>query len=302
MGFIEAKCKNCGGDIRLDENLTRGKCKYCGTEFVKSDIIVKNNYNINNAMLVIDDDKITEQMFTNAETYLSILKDYDKAFSEYHSITQSKANDYRGWWGISRAASQDFTLIDISQQDYEKMCYYADNALKLVPNNEKTTLKKQWDDYKQKIEEYIALKDQEFAERVKEMEARQKKMNRNRIISRFIVNGISIAINLFIILFGFFHFDSFGLEQEISVFVYVGVSLVVNAIVTIIFQLACHAPETCIYQILTTIVVTVYSSYRLTTGNLYVATLLDLLIIAAFEIVIAAICIFPTAIISRRIL
>ena len=302
MGFIEAKCKNCGGDIRLDEKLTRGKCEYCGTEFVKSDNIVNNNYNIKNATLVIDDDKITEQIFTNAETYLSTLKDYDRAFSAYQSITQRKTNDYRSWWGTLRAASHDFTLIYVAKQDYEKMCYYADNTLQLAPDNEKTTLKNQWEEYKQKVEEYIASKDQEFVERVEKMKARQKKMNRNRILSRSIINGVSIAINLFIILFGLFHFDSFSLEQATPVFVYVGVSLVVNAIVTIIFQLVCHAPETCIYQIITTIAVAVYSSYRLTTGNLYVATLLELLMIAAFEIIIVAICIFPTAIISKRIL
>ena len=234
-------------------------------------------------------------MFTNAETYLSTLKDYDRAFSAYQSITQRKTNDYRSWWGTLRAASHDFTLIYVAKQDYEKMCYYADNTLQLAPDNEKTTLKNQW-------EEYIASKDQEFAERVERMKARQKKMNRNRILSRSIINGVSIVIHLFIILFGLFHFDSFSLEQATPVFVYVGVSLVVNAIVTIIFQLVCHAPETCIYQIITTIAVAVYSSYRLTTGNLYVATLLELLMIAAFEIIIVAICIFPTAIISKRIL
>ena len=85
---------------------------------------------------------MTEQMFTNAETYLSTLKDYDRAFNAYQSITQSKANDYRGWWGSLRTASQDFTLIAVAKQDYEKMCYYANNALKLVPEQEKSSAHK----------------------------------------------------------------------------------------------------------------------------------------------------------------
>ncbi len=302
MGFIEARCKNCGGDIRLDENLARGKCEYCGTEFVKSDVIVNNNYNIKNATLVIDDDKMTEQMFTNAETYLSTLKDYDRAFSAYQAITQSKANDHRGWWGSLRATSQDFTLIAVEQQDYEKMCYYANNAIKLVPEQEKATLTKQWEEYKQKVEEYISSKDQAFAEWIERVEARQKRMERNRIISRFLINAISIAINLFIILYGLFRFDSFGLDQAAPVFIYVGVSLAVNTIITIIFQLACHAPETCIYQIITTIAVAVYFCYRLTAGNMYVASLLDLIIFAVFGIAVAAICILPTALVARHIL
>ena len=302
MGFIEAKCKNCGGDIRLDENLTRGKCEYCGTEFIKSDMIVNNNYTIQNATLVLNEENLTEQMFVNAETYLTTLKDYDKAFSIYQSITQSKANDYRGWWGMLRSVSHDFTLIENTKQVYEQMCSYADNALKLVPDDKKTELTNRWESYRQQVEEYISSKDQEFAEWVEKLKTQQKKMDRNRIISRFIINVTSIATNLFIILFGLFHFTSFSLEQATSIFIYVGVSLVVNAIVTIIFQIVGHAPETFVYQVITTLAVVVYLCYRLTTDNMYSANLFDLLIFAVFGIAIAAICILPTALVTRHIL
>ena len=44
MAFIEAKCKNCGAKITLNEKMTRGICEFCGTEFIKSDLIVNNNY------------------------------------------------------------------------------------------------------------------------------------------------------------------------------------------------------------------------------------------------------------------
>ena len=97
-------------------------------------------------------------------------------------------------------------------------------------------------------------------------------------------------------------FSSNSLEQATSIFIYVGVSLVVNAIVTIIFQIVGHAPETFVYQVITTLAVVVYLCYRLTTDNMYSANLFDLLIFAVFGIAIAAICILPTALVTRHIL
>lgn len=302
MGFIEAKCKNCGGDIRLDENLTRGKCEYCGTEFVKSDMIVNNNYTIQNATLVVNEENLTEQMFVNAETYLTTLKDYDKAFNAYQSITQSKVNDYRGWWGMLRSVSHDFTLIENTKQVYEQMCSYADNALKLVPNGEKIALTNRWESYRQQVEEYISSKDQEFAEWVEKLRKQQKKAEQNRIIRRLIVNGISLAANLFIILYGLSKYGTYVIDQGASVLVFVGVALGIDILLTILAELIGSAPECFIYQAITTILVIVYLCYRLTTDTMYQSNLFHLLMFAVGGVFVAAVCIIPTALVFRHLL
>lgn len=296
MGFIEAKCRNCGGDIRLDDELTRGKCEYCGTAFVKSDMIVNNNYTIQNANLVIDDDKIFEQMLVNAETYLTTLKDYDKAFSTYCAAAENKANDYRGWWGMLRAASHDFTLTIGSRQDYEKMCQYADHAIKLLPHQNKSAFTNQWEEYKQKIEEYISSKDRKFAEWVEKLKNRQAKANRNRMIRRIAANGISIAAGLFIVLFGLFHYAP---DITTNILIYVGAALATNTLLTILLQFVGRAPECFIYQAITTLSVAVYLCYRLTVDTMYISNLFHLLMFGVLGLFIAAVCIIPTALVCK---
>ena len=43
MGFIPAKCTQCGAEITVDDTKDAGICKYCGTAFVTEKAI--NNYN-----------------------------------------------------------------------------------------------------------------------------------------------------------------------------------------------------------------------------------------------------------------
>lgn len=43
MGFVAAKCTECGADIEVDETREAGICKYCGTAFITEKAI--NNYN-----------------------------------------------------------------------------------------------------------------------------------------------------------------------------------------------------------------------------------------------------------------
>lgn len=42
MGFIAAKCPECGANISVDDTRGAGICEYCGTAFVTEKVI--NNY------------------------------------------------------------------------------------------------------------------------------------------------------------------------------------------------------------------------------------------------------------------
>ena len=37
MELKDAKCPNCGGQLKLNPDLERGMCIYCGTEIIVSD-------------------------------------------------------------------------------------------------------------------------------------------------------------------------------------------------------------------------------------------------------------------------
>lgn len=301
MAFIEAKCKNCGGDIRLDEKLNRGKCDYCGTEFVKSDIIVNKNYKIDNATLVLNEDSFTEQMFVNAETYLLKLKDYDKAFDTYHSITQSKADDCRGWWGMLRAASHDFTLIQNSRDLLEALRTYADNAIKLAADDEKESFIEQWDTYRRKLEGYIDGKEVEYAfQRVEQLE-KERALKRNRRLRRIIVDVVSIAVPAFVILFGFFNFTSGVVEYGAPIWFFAAVGLGISAVVSIIAQLIASAPECFVAHTIATLLVVVYLCYRFLIDDMPRTSFSELLVLLFWGIVTAIIMIVPPFLVFRHL-
>lgn len=46
MGFVAAKCTECGANIEVNETKEAGICKYCGTAFITEKAI--NNYNVTN--------------------------------------------------------------------------------------------------------------------------------------------------------------------------------------------------------------------------------------------------------------
>ncbi len=48
MGFVAAKCTECGADIEVDDTKDAGICKYCGTAFVTEKAIANHNTYITN--------------------------------------------------------------------------------------------------------------------------------------------------------------------------------------------------------------------------------------------------------------
>ena len=46
MGFVAAKCTECGANIEVDETKDAGICEYCGTAFVTEKAIKKSRYDI----------------------------------------------------------------------------------------------------------------------------------------------------------------------------------------------------------------------------------------------------------------
>ena len=116
MPLIEGKCPNCGGLLQLKDDKKGGTCPFCGTSYLPQDITNYNTYKINNATLNVDPTAALSQKLSNAETHLSKFKDYDKAIVLFKEITELKADDYRGWWGLVRAHTHEFTKADIGDR------------------------------------------------------------------------------------------------------------------------------------------------------------------------------------------
>ncbi len=56
MGFVAAKCTQCGANIQIDDTKEAGICEFCGTAFITEKAI--NNYNISMDNVVINSDNV----------------------------------------------------------------------------------------------------------------------------------------------------------------------------------------------------------------------------------------------------
>lgn len=302
MGFIEAKCKNCGGKITLDENLTKGVCGYCGTEFVKSDVIVNNNYSIENATVVLNNDNLVEQQLINAETYLTELKDYDKALECYLSVTEARANDYRGWWGIVRTLTKEFTFKDNTKKEYQECKRYAENALGLMTDSKKDELKKIWEAYSLEEEERFSREAKEKAELELQLKTAEEKKKKLNTVRRIAADIISVVINLSFVLYICTHDLSVLASNEWLSLTFIGIALAINSAVAVVLELIIgRSPECFIFQALATAAVLINLLFSLLSGISFgFAEIILAVILIVAAILVFIICeIFPYTVFKR---
>lgn len=177
MPLVPAKCPGCGGDMQIDGSRKEAFCPYCGTKFLVESAVnyynTKNEYHIEHADIKMEDSKGLETKLRNAEAYLDKLKDYSSAEKLYLDITDEFASDWRGWWGLARAYSRDFTGLGTSVslyhgnawescrayvlQKYAKIStglphidFVAKTALTFAPEEECAEMQPIWDAYEKK--------------------------------------------------------------------------------------------------------------------------------------------------------
>ncbi len=203
MPLIAGTCKNCGASIKFDDKLEKGVCEYCGTPFVKEDVVINNHYhnNFENATVILNDSSSIENKLENAEVYLTKLNNYEQAKKLYQFVTINKAGDYRGWWGMVRVLSKQFTFIECTQTEYDNIASYYKNAVAVATDAQKAMLKSEWIPYSKKVENFIEKQRQEINEIQRRFEESQKrKQKRDRI--RLIVSVVlSLICSIFIIIY-----------------------------------------------------------------------------------------------------
>ena len=77
------KCKMCGGDLEISENITVAECEYCGTK-----------QTVPKAM-----DENLQNLFNRATT-LRIKSEFDKAEKLYEKIVQADPTQAEAYWGL----------------------------------------------------------------------------------------------------------------------------------------------------------------------------------------------------------
>lgn len=137
MSFVAARCTQCGAKIKIDDSKEAGICEFCGTAFITEKAInnynnfIRNEYHIDNA--VIQGGKSIDEMLANAEVFLNVHHDYDKAFELFQKCADEAPGDYRGWLGMAKARQP----YDGNLWKIDSYCKY---ALNVVPPNERKTV------------------------------------------------------------------------------------------------------------------------------------------------------------------
>ncbi len=104
MGFIAAKCTQCGANIQVDESKDAGICSHCNTAFVTEKAInnynsfVTNNHNYAGATIVGDNEL---KKWLDAATGFEKLGDIESACKTYKKITQEYPQEFDGWLGLT---------------------------------------------------------------------------------------------------------------------------------------------------------------------------------------------------------
>ena len=178
MPLVAAKCTQCGSNLEIDSGLDAATCPHCHTAFVTEKAInnyntyQQNTYEIQHANIQINDERSTENRLKSAEVFLTAHKDYRKAEELFLSVSNDAPGNYRGWWGIVQAVTEDFSVFNLSA--YGKGKSYLTRAVNVCPADVHEQISAQWNAYERQVEAAVNENQQAVDEAVAKSEALRK--------------------------------------------------------------------------------------------------------------------------------
>ena len=133
MGYVKAQCPNCGGQLEVDSEKEAAVCKFCQGAFIIEKAI--NNYNIqhnyNTTQNIVKniygrEQPESEDYLKNGDVFLSI-NDYEKAQTAYQKAVDLNPSDYRGWLGLAKCLSGNFSKTNLLFFKFFKLKYLNEN-------------------------------------------------------------------------------------------------------------------------------------------------------------------------------
>ncbi len=197
MPFVKAMCTNCGGILQVDESKDAAVCPFCSTPYIVEKAI--NNYQINiqykieNSNVYINNGISIDKKIENAEYFISVHHDYDKAESIFMEASELAPMDYRTWWGIVRAQTWEFSYFGFDDEGLDDVRQYLESAIK-VAGDKKDELIKKWDQY---MTDYNILIDLDVKRK-----SITDKMNEIKVNKAYGSHDVSLIIGSAFILFG----------------------------------------------------------------------------------------------------
>lgn len=140
MPFEKMQCDNCGGFLQIDSSGMNAVCLSCGTPYIKKD----NTFVVNNYIIV--DEQSSQARLKAGHDNLRI-KRYDYALQDFMDVCKIAPGDYRGWWGLIRTCTHDFTKRDLTSSQFTKLKGYFNNMEYFTPVDLRPEFYKQFTSY-----------------------------------------------------------------------------------------------------------------------------------------------------------
>ncbi|MBR4743129.1 MAG: hypothetical protein IK082_02925 [Oscillospiraceae bacterium] len=193
MALVDAKCKYCKANLKVNDSLEAAICPNCKTPYIVQDAInyysttniTNNTTNVEKLYtdkVIMNDDRSVEQRLAAAEQQM-VFRDWDEALRIFLEVCETKPQDYRCWWGCARAeleqAKRDKHMFNSNAFVSRKarINHYYERAIMTAPSEEQEKIQQNKSEFKKemmKIAEYMQERQKEKIARQQDSIARQQ--------------------------------------------------------------------------------------------------------------------------------
>lgn len=182
MPLVSAKCTQCGAPLKVDPTKETAVCPFCKTEYYTEKAINNYNYNYNigsgNTIIIPSDDSIERQVKAG-ETFLN-MGDYSSAEATFTTLTRKFPDDYRGWWGLIKVYSRNFTNTNISRTTLRRIETTYNNMCKAAGAKVGSDLKARYKSYSSTVRSKLDRLQDEYKVKIGDLQNRISELNNER--------------------------------------------------------------------------------------------------------------------------
>lgn len=142
--ITSAVCPQCGAPLTEADENGNMKCEFCGAT------ALDNRHSFVHTSHNFEDD--LNHYLENAEILLSD-REYNRALDKFNEIASNFSKDYRGWWGMARALTHNFTQKDLDEEIHTKVNKYCTNAIAKAPEDKREELTVTYNEYKAAVKQ-----------------------------------------------------------------------------------------------------------------------------------------------------
>lgn len=189
MPLVPALCTQCGSRLEIDTSQQVDVCPYCHTPFITEKAI--NNYNTTNVnnignlhaeVVNVYDDISIDNRVKSGETFIR-QNDYISAERVFEPLTKEYPYEYRGWYGLIKVYSKNFSDKTISRGELFKIENLFNNACTVATQEEINDMNKKYRAYyncvKSNLDTEMNSLNQEMAQLYAELKAKKARLQRS---------------------------------------------------------------------------------------------------------------------------